>query len=224
MSYCLSSQLQTALPLLPAAKRPSLSPMIPNIFSAMYTCRWHCTMMTQRVYIYQVDGTQVISRNATLCSNSSSVKQQELPLDHCCLCVVQKCCTIHRGGKQGPAIAKSSNAMAAISSLLIQIPSAAYQQQPAATHLLQQKRSPKRFLLPSEVPSVLVTFGSLCRSGKETNKEEVLKECCSADTTTTRCCCANQGSTICCDCDCDFFLLDRHTSTMTAPPRSFLHT
>lgn len=117
VSYCLSSQLLTALPLLPAAKRPSLSPMIPNIFSAMYTCRWHCTMMTQRVYIYQVDGAQVISRNATLCSNSSSVKQQELPLDHCCLCVVQKCCAIQRGGKQGPAIAKSGNAIAAISRL-----------------------------------------------------------------------------------------------------------
>jgi hypothetical protein len=180
--------------------------MIPNIFSAMYTCRWHCTMMTQRVYIYPVDGAQVISRNATLCSKSSSVKQQKLLLDHCRLCVVQKCCAIQRGGKQGPAIAKSGNAMAAISSLLIQIPSAAYQQQPAATHLLQQKRSRKRFLLPLEVPSVLVTFGSLCRSRKERNKEEVLKECCSADTTTTRCCCANQGSTICCDCDCDFFL------------------
>lgn len=81
-----------------------------------------------RVYIYQVDGAQEISRNATLCSNSSSVKQQELPLDHCCLCVVQNCCAIQRGGKQGPAIAKSGNAMAAISSLLIQIPSAAYQQ------------------------------------------------------------------------------------------------
>jgi hypothetical protein len=174
--------------------------MTPNIFSAMYTCRWHCTMMTQRVYIYQVDGAQVISRNATLCSNSSSVKQQELPLDHCCLCVVQKCCAMQRGGKQGPAIAKSGSDSS-------HIPSAAYQQQqPAATHLLQQKRSPKQLLLPLEVPSVLVTFGSLCRSRKEKNKEEVLKECCSADTTTTRCCCANQGSTICCDCDCDFFL------------------
>lgn len=166
MSYCLSSQLQTALPLLPAAKRPSLSPMIPNIFSAMYTCRWHCTMMTQRVYIYKVDGAQVISRNAILYSNLSSVKQQELPLDHCCLCVVQKCCAIQRGGEQGPAIAKSGNAMAAISSLRIQIPSTASQQQPAAAHLLQQKRSPKRFLLPLEVPSVLVDQGK-----KETKKK-----------------------------------------------------